>query len=544
MKPRKAFTTSVVSSLLVAGLLAGCGGNDGNNGNAGKASGDASASPAASTAASSSASAAGEKTYDKKLTLNLGMFDATDFDDELSAFIEQKFNVELKLTQIVWDSWSEQVNLMTASGDMPDVLVYDMKPENYGQYKKFVEQGVVRDIPVLDDKYPNLARLRDAMPVVDQWKIDGKLYAWPKPRGDNPYNMNGTWNFVYRADWAKKLGLDKEAFTAEDVYQLAKAMKEQDPGGNGAGKTVGYGDVGWGFGMLASAFSNTPEYVKGADGKYIWAETLPEKVEGLKFLNKMYQEGVYWKDFFTAKDNDARSLFVSGLLGVYGDNLGITAYNSLKKDFAVANPGVNPDDVIKTMTVKGTDGKMFNEQWDNYWSASLFSTKVNDEKMERLLDIMDWSVSPEGSKYFFYGMKGKDWDDGASGDVEVKWPKDANGKLTPPTYNGTYVRTLAALIGDFQAINPDVPQATRDEVLNRLKAQTEENTTLKKIDYKYDYFSAPNKDKYGTFANDKQEAVKKVVVGSKDVEKDWNAWLESMKPKVQKVLDELNSMPQ
>jgi len=140
-------------------------------------------------------------------------------------------------------------------------------------------------------------------------------------------------------------------------------------------------------------------------------------------------------------------------------------------------------------------------------------------------------------------MKGKDWDD-ASGQVEVKWPKDENGKLKPPVYNGTFVRTLAALSGDFQAINPDVPQVTRDEILNRLQAQTEDNTTLKHIDYKYDYFSAPNKDKYGTFKADKDEAVKKIVVSSKNVEKDWNAWLDSMKPKVQKVLDELNAMPQ
>jgi putative aldouronate transport system substrate-binding protein len=524
----------MVTVCLLSSVLAGCS----------KSGNDKGAESTASNSAQQSQDAAvndtGEISYDNKLTLNIGIFDATDFDDELSKLIEQKFNVELNLTQIIWDSWSEQVNLMTASGDMPDVLVYDMKPENYGQYKKFVEQGVIRDIPVLDDNHPNLARLRDSMPVVDQWKIDGKLYAWPKPRGDNPYNLNSTWNFMYRQDWAKKLGMDKPEYTAQDVFELAKAMKEQDPGGNGAGKTVGYGDVGWGFGMLASAFSNTPDYMK-VDGKYIWTQTLPEKLEGLKFLNKMYQDGVYWKDFFTAKDNDSRSLFVSGLMGVYGDNLGISALNKLKQDFAVANPKVNPDEAIKIMTVKGTDGKMFNDEWDNYWSASIFSTKVNDEKMNRFLDIMDWSVSEEGSKYFFYGMKGKDWDD-TNGQAEVKWAKDENGKLKAPTYNGMFIRSLAALNGDFQAVNPDVQEVTRNEVLDVLKNQNDQNTNIKKLDYVYSYFSAPNKDKYGSFSDDKQTAIKKIVTSSKNVEKDWNDWMKSMEPKVQKVLDELNSM--
>ncbi|MCL6456741.1 MAG: extracellular solute-binding protein [Gorillibacterium sp.] len=531
MKQRNGLVTMLAAVFLVGSMLTGCskGGNE-----------ESTATAESTTAATAGAATTGTKTYDKKLTLNLGMFDVTDLDDEMSKFVEEKFNVELKLTQVSWDSWAEQVNLLTASGDMPDVLVYDMKPENLGQYKKFVTEGVIRDIPVLDDKYPNLAKLRDTMPVVEPWKIDGKLYAWPKPRGENPYNLNSTQVVVYRQDWAKKLGLDKAEFTAEDVYQLAKAMKEQDPGGNGAGKTVGYGDVGWGFGYLANAFSNTPDYMK-VDGKYIWTQTLPEKLEGVKFLNKMYQEGVYWKDFFTAKDNDSRSLFVSGLMGVYEDNLGIAAYNNLKKDFVTANPTLNPDEAFKIMTIKGNDGKMFNQEWDNYWSATIFSTKVDDEKMARLLDIMDWSVTDEGKNFFFYGMKGKDWDD-ASGKVEVKWTKDENGKAKAPTYNGIQLRTLAALNGDFQAVNPDVADSTKNEVFNMLKSQTDTNTNLVKLDYDYSYFSAPNKDKYGNFASDKEAALKKIVVSSKDVEKDWNAWLKSMEPKVQKVLDELNSM--
>lgn len=536
MKKSKGLAVVLTAVFLVGSLLTGCG----------KSGEEATAVPTgggqATEGAATDAGKAEGDTFGKKLTLNLGMFDVTDLDDELSAFVEQKFNVELKLTQVSWDSWAEQVNLLTASGDMPDLLVYDMKPENYGQYKKFVNEGVIRDVPVLDGTYPNLAKLRDSMPVIEPWKIDGKLYAWPKPRGENPYNLNSTQVIVYRQDWAKKLGMDQAEFTAEQVYKLAKVMKEQDPGGNGAGKTVGYGDVGWGFGYLANAFSNTPDYMK-VDGKYIWTQALPEKLEGVKFLHKMYQDGVYWKDFFTAKDNDSRSLFVSGLMGVYEDNLGISSYNKLKQDFVAANPGMNPDEAFKIMTVKGTDGKMFNAEWDNYWSASLFSAKVDDEKMARLLAIMDWAVSDEGEKYFFYGMKGKDWDE-ADGKIEVKWPRDENGKAKAPTYNGIQLRTIAALNGDFQAVNPDVADSTKSEVLDTLKNQTEANTNLNKLDYDYAYFSGPNKDKYGNFATEKEEALKKIVVSSKDVEKDWNAWLKSMEPKVQKVLDELNGAGQ
>ncbi|MEK0312622.1 hypothetical protein [Cohnella sp. 56] len=537
MKKSKAMAMTLLGTALLASALSGCS----KNSNADNKPAE-SKSAEASVQASQSAQAAGDtgaKSYDKKLTLNLGIFDATDFNDDLSKYIEQQFNVDLKLTQIVWDSWSEQVNLLTASGDMPDVLVFDLKPETFGQYKKLVQQGVLRDIPVLDDSRPNLAKLRDSMPVVDQWKIDGKLYAWPKARGDNPYNMNSTMFVAYRQDWAKKLGMDKDQYTAQDVYELAKAMKEQDPGGNGAGKTIGYGDVGWGFGYLAGAFSNTPDYMK-QDGKYVWTQTDPAKAEGVAFMQKMYQDGVYWKDFFTAKDNDSRSQFVSGLMGVYADNLGVAAYNQLKKDFATANPNVNPDEAIKLMKVVGSDGKMFSEQWDNYWSASIFSANVSDEKMDRLLDIMDWSASEEGSKYFFYGMKGKDWDE-AGGQIELKWGKDDNGKLAPPKYNGAFLRTLALLNGDFQAVNPDVSETTRNEVLDMLKNQTEENTNLRKLDYSYQYFSAPNKDKYGSFADDKQTAIKQIVVSKKDAVQEWTAWTKSMQPKVDKVLEEMNN---
>jgi hypothetical protein len=41
--------------------------------------------------------------------------------------------------------------------------------------------------------------------------------------------------------------------------------------------------------------------------------------------------------------------------------------------------------------------------------ATLFSSKCDDEKLDRILEFFDWSLSAEGRDFSFYGFKDKDY---------------------------------------------------------------------------------------------------------------------------------------
>lgn len=80
--------------------------------------------------------------------------------------------------------------------------------------------------------YPELQKLMNEHSVFEKLKIDGKLYAFPKINLNNPYNSYDPYIFVYRRDWAQKMGLDyapMQNMTWEEFVDFLKQVQEQDP---------------------------------------------------------------------------------------------------------------------------------------------------------------------------------------------------------------------------------------------------------------------------------------------------------------------------
>ena len=146
---------------------------------------------------------------DKKLKLTIADLSEYDVEDPMYKILAKKFNVEVDPVEISWDTWEQQANTWIAGGDMPDALDYELKPEKMEILGEWADQGILKEIPSLD-KYPNMKALYDQIPEAEHLKVNGKLYAWPKLRGDNPYNSIDSKSIAYRRDWAEKVGMAKE----------------------------------------------------------------------------------------------------------------------------------------------------------------------------------------------------------------------------------------------------------------------------------------------------------------------------------------------
>jgi hypothetical protein len=67
------------------------------------------------------------------------------------------------------------------------------------------------------------------------------------------------------------------------------------------------------------------------------------------------------------------------------------------------------------------------------------------------------------------------------------------------------------------------------------------NFKVKPVNYDMAFFSAPEKDKYGNFGMDAKTKLSEIIANpNADPAAEWEAWVESMMPRVQPVLDELN----
>ena len=100
---------------------------------------------------------------------------------------------------------------------------------------------------------------------------------------------------------------------------------------------------------------------------------------------------------------------------------------------------------------------------------------------------------------------------------------------------------LAFVNETFNYENDSVDKRARDMSESIVKRLSQEDAELRKYDYELYFFSAPNKDQYGLFYEEGKEKIKELIVTSKDIEKDWEAWKATVRDKVELVLGELNS---
>ena len=76
--------------------------------------------------------------------------------------------------------------------------------------------------------------------------------------------------------------------------------------------------------------------------------------------------------------------------------------------------------------------------------------------MERILDIIDWLLTDEGTKFAIYGIKDYDYtiEDGEVVLSPTGWEKGADGKYGNKPNGGKYLRYMATLGNDTKSFDP------------------------------------------------------------------------------------------
>jgi putative aldouronate transport system substrate-binding protein len=536
MKLKKA--TSILCLIVIfMVILSACGGNP-----------QQSSGTSATTQQQNQPSAASEKqeavaaSYDKHVKFSYASIvqfgDLTK--DELYKYLSQKFNFEIEPILLTWDNWQDKVRIFFTSGDMPDVVMTDIR--DYSTWRKYSEMGIFKALPDDLSQFPNIKQKIETSKYFKDYAIDGKFYFYPRWQDfykDEPYSHAC---ISYRRDWAEKAGLKHDAsmtLNPEEFIDFAKNIVKGAENSNG--EITPFGAVGWGvpssvIGVFSPYYSS---FVK-MNGKYVWGPTLPETLEGIKYFKRLVDEGVFWKDYIIAKNDDSRKLFLTGKLAMWYQGLYVIDFTDFKNN----NPELDPYKVIGTIYLTDPEGKVTRSYTNEWWSESCFSVKMDDETFNRVLALTEWGLTDEGLKSSFGGVPGVDWENGPNGELVLMYEKDANGqpvKSYISTANGW--RFFATCGGrKTELIDPTIPDAYKELFKTTTDLFYTQPFKTKDLDVDYQFYSAPNKDKYGSYSTEIDEQIKILATTSKDIETDWNNWVKSMEPKVQKVLDEINNM--
>ena len=433
----------------------------------------------------------GESQYDPsgRLILNLKnvYFDEWQGGDPYTEFLENKFEVKFQVSNYDYENWDEMVYTAINGNNLTDVIQYNLKAYNFGStYERWIENDMIKALPEDLSPWPNVESLINKASNVDALKVDGKIYGIPVLNDiSNSEKDFSNMTYVYRRDIAKEIDKlnpsDEPVYREGDVYtwtefdNLVKALSAH------AAKqeinTVAMVDQEWGFPSVTNFYKNAPHcFDKDSNGKAINAFTSDGYVAGLEVAKNYVNDSYYSQDQFNFGADTANGEYLGGKAYILYDNFSLSNYIGLRQKFAANNEDVDLDDGTALLKVKGPDGKFALEGTENWFSMTMFNYDIEDAKMEKILDIIDYLLSEEGTRLAIYGLEGYDYTI-VNGKIQLTnkgWPRDPDtDEFIPGKINGAkYLRYMATLGNDTKSFDPLTDKASYD-ILNEWISEME-----------------------------------------------------------------------
>jgi|GEM_PF-87903 len=305
----------------------------------------------------------------------------------------------------------EPFNLMVASRDLPDVIIYPWGNTSFlpGGAQKYVQDGVIIPLSEYIDYAPDYAKVLEDYPEIKKRVTDddGEMnYISLMTPELTMRTYNG---FMIRQDWLDKLSLPMPRST-DDLYNVLKAFQDNDMNGNGK-KDEYFSSTGMDKGILGiekllypfGATAGNDAFIQSG-GKVIYSPMQPEFKEGVAYLNKLYQEGLLDPEYMLNDNTKLQQKYTNGTVSV--------SYSSAGR-IASWQPGLKEVDADATLSpipsLTGPDGS-------GYWleantanitnpGVSLAITTANKFPAETMR-WWNWVFTEAGKTAFNYGKEG------------------------------------------------------------------------------------------------------------------------------------------
>ncbi len=271
---------------------------------------------------------------------NSGLLDEAEF----TAFFEDLTNVEVNFVEIIEsDQMDEKLNLILASGDLPDFFATPFHISAQEAWLNAQSGVFVPLTDVINNNMPNLrARLDEYDWIDDQLTFpDGEYYAFPRVEA-NCYHCSMSRKYWVYQPWLDALGLDHPE-TTEEFREMLIAFRDGDPNGNGmqdeipmVGATAGWNGDPLEFIMNSFIYTDKGHFLQRIEGSTVeFVANTPEWREGLIYMNGLFEEGLLAQETFVQNVDQMRALvenpgvpivgsYPAGWYGVYSVNGGGT----------------------------------------------------------------------------------------------------------------------------------------------------------------------------------------------------------------------------
>ena len=407
---------------------------------------------------------------------------------------------------------TEQLNIMLASNDYPDMIMTAPEP-------KYLKDGVAIRLNEYIDVYaPNFKKLMTDDPeAYNQIPLaSGDIIGFPMITDDEHFLCYD--GYFIRKDWLDAVGMDIPE-TMDDWYNVLCAFRDKNPGGNEG--TVPFSTFGW---MFPSSFNaaygvKTDYIVNPKTGKMTHGVIEPAFRDYLAEMSKWYKEGLLDENLLNVSGKDLDALMLNDKLGAImcDNNNSIPKYQQLRPDI----------DLVPLPVPKGPDGKAYYPENANIrrvrGSAGIITSACKN--IVEAVRVCDYLYSEEGKTLFNWGVEGESFSVNADGTKQFtdNILKNPQGKI-PHEAICEYI-TNTGFIGFNEYAAARGLEANLPEIAKKTRDQSIEYTMQsdKSMLYQIIPFSIEEKAKLNDLNTDMKtlikETVDKIIIGVEPIEK-------------------------
>lgn len=439
-------------------------------------------------------------------------------DTEFKKYLEEATGVKIEFEHPAVGSSAEAFNLMLASDDMPDIIIYSWRS---AEVDKHIDSGAITDLtPYIDaGVMPNLKKVIDDNAGYKELCLspNGKYYYAPMILGDDILRSYRT--YVVRKDLLDKAGLD-EPETLEDWEVMLTKFKEMGvkvP----LQLDIAANNLIWESQFLGPFNLMGDFHHEGNEIKMGLAQE--EFADYLRTMKRWYDNGLIDKNFTDRNSARIDQLITTGECGAFFTNVG----GGLGKYLSAIDPnsGIKFVPVKVPVKNKGDRAMANNSQLRVHSVGAVISgTCKNKEIAARFLDF---GYSEEGQMIWNFGKEGVSYTMAKDEETGEMYPKYTD-IITDPAKRGEGVNMSQALKRYANVGNPISVQ--NKWYLLQVNSSPEQRKAL-------EYCNDIDIDKYilppvlftedeSKYVNDRFEPIRtymdetmvKIVVGQKDLE--------------------------
>lgn len=318
-------------------------------------------------------------------------------------------NVEVTFVPVPRWTEGEVINNLLAANQAPDISI----TYSYPTIQTYANMGGVLDLaPLVEDTEDLFPDMWDYLTETNiYWDRDpstGTLWAL-----EARLNILNRINTFVREDWLEKLNLEAPT-TLEEFENMLIAFRDNASTllGADADKMIPFStsfDVGWRADHLTTSFvpndiTDKDIFVNGFDDRHF---LLPNYKEGIRTLNKWYNDGLIWKDFslYPAGDATEDNLMKMGYVGAFIHNWDYPYRNGTEGIQVNLQNLAGPDAAYVAIEPFANDAGVYKKFLSGPVDRKIFFPATNKEPIASLFYV-NWISKLENRIFLQFGEEG------------------------------------------------------------------------------------------------------------------------------------------